>query len=80
MKAAGGAVNLKKTVWWLVDFQWQHGCWKVKTCAQNPVVLFTKDKCEHEQTIPRKEFNQEQKILSVFLAPKSTSKKKTKVL
>ena len=55
MKATGGAVNPKKTFWWLVDFQWTNGCWKLKTIAQNPATLTTRDKFEQTQTMPRKE-------------------------
>ena len=80
MKATGGTVNPKKTFWWLVDFQWRNGCWKLKTQAQNPAVLLTKDKFGQTQTVPRKEINQEQRILGAYLAPKSSSKAQAKAL
>jgi len=80
IKATGGAVNPQKTFWWLIDFQWTHGIWRLKTIAQNPAVIRTRDKHENVCDIPRKEVHQEERILGVFLAPKSSGETQTKVL
>ena len=63
MKATGGAMNPKKTFWWLIDFQWKNGCWKMKTITQNPAQLTTKDKFEQVTTIPRVKVTEEKRIL-----------------
>ena len=80
IQATSGAVNPSKTFWWLIDFQWSHGIWRLKTIAQKPATILSRDKFGHVCTIPRKNTTEEERILGVFLSPSSKGVEQTKAL
>lgn len=71
VKVSGGALNIQKCAWWLIDFEWQEdGNWRYKKILEVPGVLTAEDYDGTRKQILRKEVHEAfETLLGVVLAP-----------
>jgi hypothetical protein len=69
LKATCGAIVPEKTFWYLIDFSWSSGCWKYKSVAECPGILWIKDITGARKELNRCDGHNAQETLGVFLAP-----------
>jgi hypothetical protein len=70
VSATGGAIEVSKSTWWLIDFIWDaNGKWRYATKADIPAELWVKDVSGARQAVPRLETSQSFNTLGVHLGP-----------
>jgi hypothetical protein len=70
VSATGGAIEVTKSTWWLINFIWKDNAqWHYGTKADIPGELFVKDVSGDRQAIPRLETSEAFATLGVHLGP-----------
>ena len=78
---SGGALNLKKCHWWLLFWEWIDGRPTLRPRRDtDPTIQLTTGQSTTNQTIKRRDVDQANRILGVYLAPSGDFSKQLKIL
>jgi hypothetical protein len=71
--ASGEALEPSKSFWYLLSFEWQHGCWRYTPVKESPAKLTLKDSEGVPVELTRLEAHESRKTLGVKTAPDGSS-------
>ena len=69
LNATGGAINLAKSCWYLIDYKWSGTAWSYRKIADVKGEVKVRDIDGQTKTLPRKEPSESVKSLGMFPAP-----------